>query len=133
MIGVTEETAWMFDMLCAVAEEAVRQAYKLELTGIVRPPQYVEYRSGWGQFDWHNDYSHGIADAPRKLTIILQLSSPQDYEGGALEVMGTDVEAMPRERGTLVIFPSLLMHRVTPVVSGLRKALVSWIGGPRLV
>ncbi len=133
LIGVTEETAWIFDMLCAIAEEASKQTYKLELTSIVRPPQYVEYRPGWGQFDWHNDYSHGLADAPRKLTIIIQLSSPNDYEGGALEIMGTEIEEMPRERGTVVVFPSLLTHRVTPVVCGLRKSLVSWIGGPRLV
>jgi len=133
MIGVTPETAWLFDMLCGVAEEASKQAYKIALTGITRAPQYVEYRAGWGQFDWHNDYSHGIPDAPRKLTIIIQLSSPQDYEGGALQVMGAEIDEMPRERGTVVVFPSLLVHRVTPIVCGLRKCLVSWIAGPRLV
>jgi PKHD-type hydroxylase len=133
MIGVTSETAWLFDMLCSVAEEASQQAYKIALTGITRPPQYVEYRAGWGQFDWHNDYSHGVPDAPRKLTIIIQLSFPQDYEGGALQVMGAEVDEMPRERGTVVVFPSLLVHRVTPIMRGLRKCLVSWIAGPRLV
>jgi PKHD-type hydroxylase len=133
MVGLAEDTAWIFGMLCTIAEEAALQAYKLELTGITRPPQYVEYRPGWGQFDWHNDYSHGLSDAPRKLTIIIQLSEPEDYEGGALEIMGTRVEELPRARGTIAVFPSLLFHRVTPVVRGLRRSLVSWIAGPRLV
>lgn len=133
MIGVTAETQWLFDMLCAVAEEAALRTYKIELSGITRPPQYVEYRPGWGQFDWHDDYSHGLPEAPRKLTIIIQLSSPRDYEGGALEVMGAETDQMPRDRGTVVVFPSFRVHRVTPVVHGMRKSLVSWIAGPRLV
>jgi len=133
MVGVNEATRWVFDLLCEISEEATSRAYKLELTGVTRAPQYVEYRPGWGQFDWHNDYSHGLAHAPRKITIIIQLSCPEDYEGGSLEIMGSEVEVMPRERGTIIIFPSMLIHRVTPVGRGLRKSLVSWIAGPRLV
>ena len=45
---------------------------------------------------------------------------------------GIDTEDLPDARGTVVAFPSFLYHRVTPVTSGLRKALVAWIAGPRL-
>lgn len=131
-VGVNTRTQWIFELLCAIAAEATRSGAELELTGITRPPQYVEYRPNWGHFDWHNDYSHGLADAPRKLTIIIQLSPPGDYEGGRLEVFGIEVEEMPRELGTVIAFPSFLYHRVTPVTSGLRRALVAWIAGPRI-
>jgi len=133
MVMVTEETEWVYALICEIAEQATDQAYDIALTGITRAPQYVEYRPGWGEFGWHNDYSHGIADAPRKLTVIVQLSDPGSYEGGVLQVMGNEIEDMPKERGSIIVFPSILMHRVTPVTAGLRSALVAWIAGPRHV
>ena len=36
-----------------------------------------------------------------------------------------------KARGTLVAFPSYVMHRVTPVTSGTRKSLVAWVAGPK--
>lgn len=131
-IGLTPRTEWIFGLISDVATEAARVASGLDLTEINRAPQYMEYRPGLGQFDWHNDYSHGLPMAPRKLTVILQLSSPEDYEGGRLQIFGAEIEDMPRERGTVIVFPSFLFHRVTPVTKGLRRALVSWIAGPRI-
>lgn len=127
-----ETTQWIFEMLCAVAAEATQVAYGLELTTINRAPQYLEYRPGWGHFDWHNDYTHGVAEAPRKLTIIVQLSRPGDYEGGRLQMAGISVEELPDERGSVIVFPSFLYHSITPVTGGVRRALVAWVAGPRL-
>jgi predicted 2-oxoglutarate/Fe(II)-dependent dioxygenase YbiX len=129
---VNASTEWLFEFLCAVASEAAQAASGLKLTTINRAPQYVEYRSGWGHFDWHNDYSHGLPEAPRKLTIIVQLSRSSDYEGGRLQMFGAEVEDLPDERGVVIAFPSFLYHRVTPVTRGIRRALVAWIAGPRI-
>ena len=131
-IGPTERTAWAFDLLCGVAGDAARNHFALDVTSITRAPQYVEYTAGCGHFGWHNDYSHGMADAPRKLTIIIQLSAPQDYEGGRLQVFGITIEDLPRARGTILAFPSLAYHQITPVTRGMRRALVAWIAGPRI-
>jgi predicted 2-oxoglutarate/Fe(II)-dependent dioxygenase YbiX len=131
-IGINTRTQWLFDLLGGVAAEASRTASGLELSEINRAPQYLEYRPGWGHFDWHNDYSHHVSPAPRKLTIIIQLSAPTDYEGGRLQMFGTTVEDLPAERGSVLAFPSFLYHRVTPVTGGVRRALVAWIAGPRL-
>ena len=71
---------------------------------------------------------------PRKLSFSLQLSEDDSYEGCDLEIFGGSTRvpmAVPRARGTLVAFPSYVMHRVTPVTRGTRKALVFWAGGPR--
>lgn len=130
-IGMNQRTKWYFDLLCNVAAEATK-SFGLKLTGITRAPQYVEYRPGEGRFDWHNDYSHGLPDAPRKVTIITQLSAPDEYEGGSLQTFGIDIENLPRERGTILVFPSFLYHQVTPVTRGLRRAVVAWIAGPRI-
>jgi hypothetical protein len=132
-VGMNARTKWIFQFVSQVAAESARTASGLDLTEINRAPQYVEYRPGWGHFDWHNDYSHGLPSAPRKLTVIVQLSQPEDYDGGTLQCFGaSSVEDLPRELGTVIAFPSFLYHRVTPVTRGLRRALVAWIGGPRI-
>ncbi|KOG33018.1 oxidoreductase [Streptomyces viridochromogenes] len=99
---------------------------------MTRAPQYVEYLPGNGHFHRHNDYSHDQTDSPRKITVIVQLSDASSYEGGGLQMFGVDTEELPRERGSVLVFPSLIDHRVTPVTQGLRRALVAWVAGPRL-
>ncbi len=131
-IGPNARTQWVFDYLRAVAAEATRTQFALELSGLTRAPQYVEYTPGCGHFGWHNDYSHAIEDAPRKLTVIIQLSDPADYEGGRLQTFGIEVEDLPQARGTVLLFPSLVYHQITPVTRGVRRALVAWFAGPRI-
>jgi PKHD-type hydroxylase len=69
----------------------------------------------------------------RKLSLTVQLSDPSEYEGGDFHIWYGGDEGqfitMPKEKGTVLIFPSFLMHRVTPVTKGTRKALVFWTGG----
>jgi PKHD-type hydroxylase len=125
-------SAWVFELLRSLASDATSKHFLLTLTNIARLPQYLEYEAGRGAFGWHNDYSHGIVDSCRKLTIIIQLSRPEEYEGGRLQTFGIEVEELPREKGTIVVFPSLLYHQITPVTRGTRRALVAWIAGPRI-
>ena len=57
-------------------------------------------------------------------------SDPEDYEGGDLELMpGNYSFAVPKKKGAVVLFPSFILHRVTPVTSGLRRSAVLWVGG----
>lgn len=99
--------------------------------------QYSEYDSSYkGHYDWHIDCSKdGLHDRwyERKLSMSLQLSGPDDYEGGLLEIQGVEIDDQWREKGTVIVFPSTKLHRVTPVTSGKRKALVSWMEGPQSV
>jgi hypothetical protein len=68
----------------------------------------------------------------RKLSFSLQLSNKEDYKGGQLQLMheGRSFFA-PKQRGTLIVFDSRLMHRVRPVTEGVRKSIVGWVVGPR--
>jgi PKHD-type hydroxylase len=71
--------------------------------------------------------------ANRKVSIVLQLSKPEDYDGGLLQLNGGNgIIDAPKEYNTLVIFPSFMLHRVTPVITGTRKSLVTWLAGPNL-
>ena len=96
--------------------------------------QYTEYYSTeGGHYGWHQDINWGNPDPnDRKLSITVQLSDGDEYEGGTFEF--SEVENPPitsRKKGTVLIFPSYLFHRVTPVTKGVRRSLVAWFWGPR--
>jgi len=97
--------------------------------------QYALYGGpGGGHFDWHKDYGRDPADPdqePRKLTVSLQLSEASDYEGCDLQLRGgNQIDTAPRTRGSLVAFPANVLHQVTPIRKGTRRALVAWAVGP---
>ena len=96
--------------------------------------QYTEYHgSQEAKYDWHHDVDWNKNDGrDRKLSVTVQLSDPSDYEGGHFEFMEVE-QPLPesRDKGTVLIFPSYLQHRVAPVTSGVRKTLVAWFEGPK--
>jgi len=83
-----------------------------------------------GKYNWHADVNWDMVEAPqRKYTVVVQLSDRSEYEGGELQLRGHSPHAM-QPKGTMIIFPSNLNHRVTPVTSGRRWSLITWINGP---
>lgn len=119
---------WVFNIIGTIGEWA-NKFFKFDIER-VETAQYSEYDESYnGAYDWHID-SFGVHTNPqRKLSITIQLSDSEDYEGGdfMLEVETPDYDI--RKKGTAIIFPSYLRHQVTPVTKGNRKSLVSWIQG----
>lgn len=68
----------------------------------------------------------------RKLSVVVQLSAPDAYEGGDLRFrdLPDDLPAEAREQGAMIVFPSILYHAVVPVTAGTRRSLVGWYSGP---
>lgn len=123
------ETHWLYDKLMNFAQIANREIWNFDLVSTVDSIQYTEYNEGGGHYDYHLDIGAGSASL-RKLSLVVQLSDPNDYSGGTLELLrGKHPEALPNNKGAVLIFPSYLMHRVTPVTRGLRRSLVIWVGG----
>ena len=61
----------------------------------------------------------------------VQLSDEEEYEGGDLQFMiNNKIVDAPRKKGTIVIFPSFIMHRVTQITKGTRQSIVGWVSGP---
>ncbi len=125
------DTQWVYERVQALIQGANERFHNFELTGFSDDFQYTVYHGvEGGHYDWHMDLSTQ-KQFPRKLSMSIQLSDPGDYEGCDLQFYGhRQLETAPRTRGTAIIFPSYILHRVTPVVSGTRKALVAWAGGP---
>jgi PKHD-type hydroxylase len=108
--------------------------FRFDLTGLATFQYAIYGGTEGGHFDWHKDYGRDPADPhrePRKLTLSLQLSDPDDYQGCELQVRaGNQIDTAPRQRGALVAFPANVLHQVTPIRSGVRKVLVIWAMGP---
>jgi PKHD-type hydroxylase len=124
-------TQWIYDRLAFIARQLNGQFYQFDLYGFSEDLQYTVYDGETdGHYTWHID--SGVSEmAPRKLSFVLQLSDPSDYEGGDLEVYSSaEPSKITKQRGLIAAFPSYRLHRVTPVTSGIRKTLVVWACGP---
>lgn len=119
------DNMWLFEKLEA-AMNHLNKAYKYELLGFYEGVQIASY-SNAGKYDWHIDLGRG-ASTSRKLSMSIQLSDPDTYEGGNLE-FGNVEQVSERAIGTLIVFPSFLQHRVTPVTGGTRHSCVAWVHG----
>lgn len=116
----------LWDKIAGAMEQKEVNPWNLVLTGIYEPYHLLRYTEG-GTYVPHTDYEYGINDRS-KLTMILYLRDADTYEGGDLTVVCEDA---PRLRqGDAIFFPSLLMHKVSPVTRGCRMVLAGWASGP---
>ena len=123
------DTKWVFEKLADVASKMNAQHFRFDLTGFGEPLQLANYeQSEHGMYGWHQDYGVGVS---RKLSMAVQLTDPSEYEGGNLQIMtGSNPQNVRKQRGLIAIFPSYILHQVTPVTQGSRQSLVAWVSGP---
>lgn len=131
-VPATEDTAWLYRMLTDVTLEANNKWFNFDLTQI-ESLQYSVYKEG-GFYNKHIDHFYqGIGQYPRKLSFVVQLTDPSEYEGGKTLIHNSSEPwPIPQTKGTITFFPSYSLHEVTPVTKGIRKALVGWVHGPKL-
>jgi len=125
------DTAWVFEKMGHIASSLNAQYYRFDLTGFGEALQLTNYdQSEQGMYGWHVDYG-GKVSPSRKLSLVLQLTDPSQYEGGNLQVhAGGQPVNVRKQRGLVAAFPSYVLHQVTPVTSGNRQSLVAWVSGP---
>lgn len=146
---------WLGGFMWHYIQRANRENFLYDLRCIDgESMQYTQYKEGQ-YYNWHNDAGIGEQSKPmnsgshveglaadfvtenselvRKLSFVLQLSDPSDYEGGNLQLMDEAGRCYfaPRKRGTVILFDSRTQHRVLKVTKGLRKSIVGWTVGPR--
>lgn len=134
----SEETFWIFDKLNQILTLNNEHVWNFDLNGY-ESFQYAEYDAkDGGKYDFHADLDYSNREKStdlqtRKLSLSLILNRPGiDFEGGDFEVMiGDRPVACPQAKGMVLVFPSWVMHRVTPVTRGVRKSIVVWVTGPK--
>ena len=126
------DTGWIMDRMTALVARANRDGFGFDIAELSESAQVARYDAAdAAHFDWHADIGAGALAARRKLTAVVQLSDPASYEGGRLEVRpDSTVVGADTTRGTAIVFPSFVLHRVTPVTSGVRWSLTLWAHGP---
>ena len=153
---------WIAGFLWHYVNKANRENFLYDLTNIDGENlQYTKYSEGQ-YYNWHNDAgisnyykpqyvaNSGNSDEDsdnlqvtdflktscelvRKLSFTLQLSDPDEYEGGNVQLIDDSGKSYiaPRQRGTIILFDSRTQHRVIKVKKGVRKSIVGWVLGPR--
>jgi PKHD-type hydroxylase len=131
-IEYSEDTAWIFKKIAAAVGKANAEYYRYDLYGITHALQLLHYKATEnGHYDWHIDCGNGNS-ATRKISVSIPLTPRNAYRGGELWINnnGNEIKAVD-EQGSVSMFPSYLLHQVTPVTEGERWVIVIWINGPR--
>lgn len=145
---------WIGGFIWHYVQKANRDNFLYDLTCVDgENMQYTVYNEGCF-YGWHTDSSipnwnmpcktinpqnyinnfiNNNSEMVRKLSFVLQLSDPSDYEGGNLQLISEEDQSYfaPRKKGTIILFDSRTRHRVLKVTKGCRKSLVGWVIGPR--
>ncbi len=110
--------------------EANRAAFGFDVN-YIPSIQFGEYTEG-SFYGWHHDIDwteNKMYD--RKLSIVVQLTDPKDYEGGEFQFKSVQSPVTFKTQGSVLVFPSYLEHQVTKITEGTRYSLVCWAEGPR--
>ena len=148
-INPDKTTEWIYNRLSWHINKANHEQWRFELHSMEQI-QYSRYRGSdildvrdklglrshrdmeqqTGHYDWHMDIGNG-GKSNRRISAIVQLSNRDDYSGG--EVLTWDGKgeiSHGTTSGTIIIFPSFVLHKVNPVPTGVRESLVVWCHGP---
>lgn len=126
----SEDNAKINDFIEKYIVMANSECFGFDLNGF-REFQIAEYREG-GHYNEHFDMRMDNRASVRKLGITVQLSDSKEYSGGEFmfsEDIGTPNQEIIKQKGTVIVFPSFLYHKVMPVGRGKRYSLVGWYEG----
>ncbi len=120
-----EDNQEVYDIFVKMATKINEEQWRLNLTGVFEPMRMLKYQVG----AWirpHIDADYRVPD-PSKLTCTMQLVPKDNYTGGIMTVAET--EDFELDLGDAIIFPSHMLHTVSPVESGERIVVSAWVHG----
>ena len=125
----------VFEDLWKMAIAANRDFFNVHITKLDFI-QIAEYNAdNQGEYKQHHDvFWINNSEWHRKISCVIQLTDPDEYEGGDLQLL--DVSQTPlasdiRMQGSALFFPSFMMHRANPVTRGVRYSIAAWFEGPK--
>ena len=123
-----DDMEWVFRRVTDITLNLNEKFFKFDLFGMNEGFQFTNYEAPSGKYGKHVD--RAINMCVRKLSISIQLTNPNEYEGGELYLYDGDKGiSMDKTQGTLIIFPSYVLHEVMPVTKCERNSLVTWVTG----
>jgi len=126
-----DEMQFVFRRVTDIVLNLNKKYFQFDLFGLNEGFQFANYKAPSGKYGKHVD--RAVNSSVRKLSISIQLTNPKKYQGGELYLYDDDKGTlMDKEQGTLIMFPSYILHEVKPVTKGERNSLVSWVTGNQL-
>jgi PKHD-type hydroxylase len=128
-IPVNEDTKWIFERCTYVVNMINEKYFNYDLIAI-RELQFTVY----DETCFYGKHIDTLYESfgTRKLSFSIQLTDPEDYEGGELLLYyGSEPVIAKKEQGIMTAFISNTLHEVKPVTKGKRISLVGWVVGPR--
>ena len=135
-----EQNYWIFDRFNFGIEDINSKFFHFDLYGY-SSFQYSEYNYlNSGKYNFHmdtftNQESLNSNEFTRKLSLVILLSEPNvDFEGGEFQInegLEERAKTIKMTKGTLIAFPSFMIHRVKTVTKGIRKSITIWVEGPK--
>jgi predicted 2-oxoglutarate/Fe(II)-dependent dioxygenase YbiX len=135
-IPKTVETNLLYQKMAMVSQAINNQFFNFDLTGFIEGGIFFHlYDQVGDHYDWHTDKTtrNGRQKDLVKQTLVLELTDPLEYEGCQTELMIDGIVTIPKKPGRFYCIPGYVSHRVTPLISGFRKALIAWVTGPEFV
>ena len=134
LIFDVDRAYWLTSLLTSYINEVNNHVFNFDLTTWHSDLQYIFYDGKGSGYKWHSDnQSDENETGVRKLSLVLSLSDPNEYEGGEFQIMlngNSDMQTFKMELGECIVFPSISLHRVRPLKSGKRSVIVGWYAGP---
>jgi PKHD-type hydroxylase len=127
-LNPSDDLHWVYRRVTDITLNLNERFFKFDLFGINEGFQFTNYEAPSGKYGKHVDRIMNIC--VRKLSISIQLTNPEEYEGGELYLYDNEEgTVMDKTQGTLILFPSYVLHEVMPVTKGERNSLVTWVTG----
>jgi PKHD-type hydroxylase len=128
---------WIYERITLYVEQYNDAVWGYDVAEpyLIQGFQLGKYSKG-SFYDWHTDSFAGELST-RRLSMTVQLTNPDEYEGGDFEMFrGNRGDSYPEEinhQGSVILFPSYIWHRVHPITKGTRFSLVGWVLGNAMV
>jgi PKHD-type hydroxylase len=123
-----DDMEWVFRKVTDIVSNLNERFFGFDIFGINEGFQFTNYKAPSDKYGKHVDRASNFM--VRKLSVSIQLTDPKEYEGGELYLYdGATGELMSNKQGTLIVFPSYVVHEVMPVTKGERNSLVTWVTG----
>lgn len=124
-VGFFSWDSWIGAICNHYAHRANTSSWNFQISG-QQDPQFAVYGNN-EYYNFHEDSSK-FENNMRKLSLVISISDPNTYEGGEFEFFD-GIRPDIKDQGSILVFPSFIQHRVTPVTKGTRYSLVNWFYG----
>jgi len=121
---------WINALLCGYIRYANSLNFHYNLSDEDKELAQISKYSVGQFYGEHRDFGTNDDSITRKLSLTVQLSDENSYEGGDLIFYdGSSGDKAPRGRGSVIVFDSRVFHEITPITRGVRYSLVKWYHG----